>query len=273
MGHIAGSVSIGLSCALGFFWLIDMVFATWQSKGVLGLHYYVGLLRVQVTSSPWSFVAGMVNSDLKKFVEDLTEGTSTVAEIRDTWCATKLLDSVTGGACDVWGWLHVAGWTMGLMGILSVIFFFLGAGFSYYYWQNEARTDPRMWARVSLILAPSTSCFGLLFYTFFTWGFSDWLSSLPIVGTSHMTFSTGFMFAWVLAVLSWLPIILHEVFAGKAWVEQHNEAAAEFRHEQREAAMDAAYGGNYGATPQMGPPMGGPPMQQQGNWGGGYQQY
>jgi len=270
MGHIAGIAATGISGALGLFWFIAILYPYgWQQTNVVGVYFYVGLYRVETTNAIVSLVPSFGIDKVEKVkeaIKQVTSVTTTVQSMRNSWCSMPgFPDALKDGACDIWGWMFVGGMIMLVLGLIAVIFFVLGAGFSYFYWQNP-RAEPRMWARVAFIIAPSTACFALLLYTCLTWGFGDW--DPTYLRTEHAAFSAVFMLCWTLAVLSWIPLVLHEVFAGKAWIEEHNEAASEYRHEQREAAMDGAYGGgyNYGAT---GPPMGGPPMQQQG-WGGGY---
>jgi hypothetical protein len=274
MGHIAGSVATVLSGVLGCLWLGTIMFGTWHTKVITGImSYNVGIFQVTTKHGALAWIGSKLDKGIGDFLKSISDGTSWISESRNTWCSVPdsfgLARVITDSACDTWGWMYVAGMTMGVMGIFAVIFFFLASGFGHYYWHVEARAEPRMWARWGFTLAPSTALLALCLYTGMTWNFSDWNPN-PTV-SNHPSHTYGFTFAWVLAVVSWIPLVLHEVFAGKAWVEDHNEAAAEYRHEQREAAMMGAdYGGyNYGA---MGPPMGGPvgpPMQQQGNYGGG----
>jgi hypothetical protein len=281
MGRIAGQVSSGLSVILGLWWFVVLMVPTgWQHKKVAGYDFYFGLWKVEMTQGKimgflLDAVSGLSDTMKKvnKGLSELTEGKSDLASMKQSWCSYG-----SWGGCDAITSVWSGSWVMGIFGFVGVVFFFLGAGFSHYYWQTEAREEPRMWARVAFIIAPSSTLLGLLIYTFCTMGLGD-LTVLP-TDSRTAAFSTAFLFAWVLAVLSFIPLVLHEVFAGKAWIEGHNEAAAEYRHDQREAAMDSAYGGNdgynsYGATAPMGAPMGGPPMQNQENWGmqqqgGGY---
>lgn len=255
MGKGAGTASYVLAFVCAVAWLAAICTPTgWQAKDCGGiLMIYAGLFKIESDKSFWGNAASLLLGKYGRGFTEVMKGTSTIRDMKDQVCAvdgmwTKIIGP--NDSCGVWTELLYGSWMMAIFGFFTVIFFLCAAGFSYQYWQNEAREEPRKWARLFFIAAPCTGLLGVLIYTGCSWNFSNWMNTFG--SSSSVGYSHAYMLSCFLCVISWVPCILNESFARYSWAEAGNEARADFRKEQREdALMEAQYGataGGYGAT-------------------------
>lgn len=179
------------------------------------------------------------------------------------------------GWCDNWMMVKYSSWGMIFFGMAAATMLVVGACFMMYYVNFHATQTGRTWIKVSFITAPLCAIAGLSQYIALTLEFGQ----MRNVGPVTSIYGTGFIFACVLTLLSWVPLCIHALFSRKARGEKahgkddisgSDEEGAGMGHGNMGGGYNTFGGGqdSYGAycpPPQAGGqlpggPMGGPGM-------------
>lgn len=246
---------------MGLSWALLAMQTNWHVQNDFVAKLSVGLTHVDVSGG----FAVMVAKGMKdRFKGDVNPGLHTyhisLSDMKEIACALdpSLLGAagaLTGSSsladfCHTWTQVYFS--SMGLIFCISleVVFMLLGSGFMHYYWNNNARAEPRQWGLTFNILAPVIVFLGMAQYGFFTHGLSE---IRMFIAGSTPSYGNGFLMACTLTILSFVPIIIQVGFMGKDPLEDLNELKAE----EKKLAMQDAYAG-YGTEAAY------PPQQQQG---------
>lgn len=125
----------------------------------------------------------------------VSPGTFGLQELKDKLCTYK------NSHCDAFEQLHFASWGMLAMGALIVLSLWASAGFLMYFWHNDATAKTLGLSRNFIILNPVLSVLAIVMYILLARNFGESLSYGP-----------GFFLAIAVSVLSFVPLVMFEVF-------------------------------------------------------------
>lgn len=193
-GTAAADVTAILCVVLSVMWIVILAApVNWHQAMLNNLfRFETSLYQVKVSSQ--AVEAEVLISEQVV----ISAGTWSLKDMQDALC------KVQNQHCDAFSKLHIASWGMILAGSFVVLCLWLLASFMLYFWHVDSTEAGRKFMKVVLYLGPLVSIISVTAYFFMTKGFGDDAKTLAN--------TPGFWVAISLTVLSFVPLVLFEVF-------------------------------------------------------------
>jgi len=228
---MVANISSGLAGALSLLWLISICICSsrWISSQSTLVSFRASLLTVYISKGDATSIASWLGSlmapqSVKQF-DTILEKSLWYEDALSTFCSSGL--DAAFRWCSNWTLVVYSSWFMFVMGFFTSALLMTGGGFMYYYASVKATATGRTVCRTSFALAPCFAMVGLIVYTCCTLEFGT-ASGVAGIGKAQKHLGLAYWWAWVLALLSILPLYLMLVFlrvdplekkSGERWEE------------------------------------------------------
>lgn len=211
-----------LAAFLGLLWLIlAMGGFTWVSSTSILIDFNASLLSVTASEGT---ITGLVKITARafkphrRFFRNFFGKTIWLEDVRDSFCSGL---GKTLQWCDMWEIVIFSSYLMCFLCVAAGVALASGGGLMYYYANNHATETGRLAARSCFIGAPCAVLFGLLQYSFCTQEFGQ--MSVVEMGPmkAQAMYGMGYLFAWLLFFVSWLPLYFQGLFLKDALEKRH----------------------------------------------------
>uniref|UniRef100_A0A7S1L877 Uncharacterized protein n=1 Tax=Alexandrium catenella TaxID=2925 RepID=A0A7S1L877_ALECA len=254
MTQLVAKVGCAVAAAVSLAWLAVLGSSVhWVTSSSVIVNFQVTLFSVYASKG--------TASSMLSFVGHLLRGRSLIDKLmeRSIWMEDALTEFCGSGVdkvfqwCGMWTMVAYASWFMLFSILLTVTLLLMGACFMYYYSAIHATATGRTCCRVCYGLAPCFCLMGLIVYTLCTLDFGK-DALLKGQFRAHAMYSTGYVFAWFLAIVSWLPLYSMLVFMRRDPLEkQHWEDTEDCLISQQEAHATSYGTSAPGANTYAGP--------------------